>query len=319
MPPPLTASSHWALRSAALVAWITGPKSRSANGFLGLAHRQRVAEADGLDDRQVGVEEGRKTAGAGPRTGGRPCSAAWAYSKPLRRCWARRCHCEKSQMPQVLRPSCSSMWRRPVSANETAARRPVGPPRRRRPRRADTVAADQGPRPSALRRRTAGSTGSPARRIRAWASVRVWKPPWLGVLATTRIARQEAAPARCGPGRSWGSSSWRCWTPVPAGGRAPGWCRSAAGVRSRPRTSATPVEAPVHVGAGQAARVFPISHTSRSGQQGRGARSWRRRRRSPWPRRSSRVDLRPRGMLDEGMGDRRYRFVVVHPGWTRDG
>ena len=42
-------------------------------------------------------------------------------------------------------------------------------------------------------------TGSPARRISAWASVRAWKPPWLGVFATTAF-----------PQRACTSSAWTC-------------------------------------------------------------------------------------------------------------
>ena len=101
-------------------------------------------------------------------------------------------------MPQVLRPSCSSMWRRPVSASETAARRPLArpPTNARAPMPSLRMSASPRWPPTP----ESSVTGSSARRMRAWASVRVWNPPWLGVLATTAL-----------PASSWTNSAWT-WT-----------------------------------------------------------------------------------------------------------
>ena len=165
---------------------MTGPKSRSGSGSSAVSTASGWPNRERPHDRQVHLEEGREQRGAAPRSGGRRCSAAWRTRSPCAGAGPSRSHSLKSQMPQVLRPSCSSKCRRPVSARDDGRLAAVGP------------AADEGQRADALgcgsARRRAGAptpdssvTGRPARRISAWASVRQWKPPWLGVLATTAL------------------------------------------------------------------------------------------------------------------------------------
>lgn len=97
------------------------------------------------------------------------------YSNPLFKCWATRSHWLNPKIPHVFRPSCSRKCRRPVSAKEVAALRPLARPPtnanapRPSPRISTSPSCDPTPETKV--------TGSPARRISAWARVRQWIPP----------------------------------------------------------------------------------------------------------------------------------------------
>ncbi len=103
----------------------------------------------------------------------------------------------KSQTPQTFRPSCSSRCRLPVSASVVAALRPFARP----PTNASAPISGllMSASPSAAPTPDSSVTGRPARFMNACASVRVWKPPCDGVLATTPL-----------PARHCTSSAWTC-------------------------------------------------------------------------------------------------------------
>ena len=209
-------------------------------------------------------------------------------------------------MPHALSPSCSSMCRRSVSARETAARRPLAlPPTNTRapiPSERISTSPKRDPIPEIR------VTGSPARRISACASVRAWKPPWLGVFATTAFP-PGPAPARRGPARSSGSSSWRCSRRGPGAVGAADRRGSGAGARSAPGTNGPRRCSDRH--RQQASRQgLPISQTSR-----RASRSWCSlssvdRGRDPRTALVE-IDLRPGVVLAAGELDGRNRLVVV--------
>ena len=101
----------------------------------------------------------------------------------------------KSHTPQALRPSCSRKWRRPRSASEVATARPFDRPPTNASAPSDGLLTSTSPSfdPGPDSR----VTGRPARAMNACASVRQWKPPWVGVLATTALPASACTSSAC--------------------------------------------------------------------------------------------------------------------------
>ena len=98
-------------------------------------------------------------------------------------------------MPQALRPSCSSMWRLPVSTSCAA----ILPPFERPPTKA--MAPISGERTSTSERLAPlpemSVAGSPSRAIIACASVRQVAPPCEGVFAMTALPASICTSSEC--------------------------------------------------------------------------------------------------------------------------
>ena len=117
------------------------------------------------------------------------------YSKPFFRWAARLSQSLKSQIPQALRPSCSSMCRLSVWTSWLAIWPPTSrpPTKARQPMSSLSTSAGDSRDPEPLSR----VTGRSQRRISAADKVSAHTPPSVGVLAIT-----------ASPARSWTSMAW---------------------------------------------------------------------------------------------------------------
>ena len=166
--------------------------------LVGLGDGQRMAEADRLDHRQVRLEECREQP-ALDHIAGVGGAALLGVLEPLAQVLGQEV--PLGEVPDAPGVEALLFEHVPPAGVGQRHRRPpaVGPPADER-QGPDAVAADECLAEMTARPRTAGSPADPARRIRAWARVRVWNPPWLGVLATTAL-----------PASSCTSSAWT-WT-----------------------------------------------------------------------------------------------------------
>ena len=218
----------------------------------------------------------------------------------------------KSQMPQVFRPFLLEHVA-PAGVGERDGRpAPVGPAADER-EGADAVDADQ--RLAEARPHPDSSvTGRPARRMRAWARVRVWKPPWLGVLATTALPASDLHQL---------GVDLHAHRIVPAGdvGHRPGQRLALPSVRrlelalDLPQVPAHAVDAAVDVGAGQPPRLADLPH-EQQGEQVAVLAQRVDRRGDPEPALVE-VDLGPVLVLGAGELHRGHRLVVGRPAAAR--